>query len=184
MVLFLKKSRPTIGKQGELMISRIWQTFISNRVMLTWSSDRRNVDKHHHEVAIGATLDFTYIWRYPCELTKYNSFCLFDVPYRFGTFIYIYIIDCYTWVYLYIYIYIHVTCTTIFHLQQPFSGLNTNNDLPIFFGCFRGKEFLPTKPLRLWECSTSVPFSEKNWEDFFFGWSETKRWFGLGDDGG
>ena len=131
---FWKKSRPTVGKQGELTISRIGQTFISNRVMLTWSSDRRNVDKHHHEVAIGATLDFIYIWRYPCELTKCNSFCLFDVPYLFGTFISILYIVIHWYIYIYTFTW-HAPPYSIYN--NPFQAWSQQRP-PHFFRMFQG----------------------------------------------
>ena len=55
----------------------------------------------------------------------------------------------------------HIPSTT-----TPFRP-EANNDLPIFFGCFRGKEFLPTntKAMRVLDlCALDL-----------FDWSETKR---------
>lgn len=81
--------------------------------------------------------------------------------------LYIYIIHCYTWVYIYIYtntcdMHHHIPSTTT--LFRP----EANNDLPIFFGCFRGERISTNQTAEAMRVLDLCALD-------LFGWSETKR---------
>lgn len=129
------------------------------------------MDKHHEVARSHHGLEKRW--------TLQNTFFFVFLMYHtYLVHLYLYYRLLYMGIYIYIYT-IHVTCTTIFPSTVPtlFRPEATNNDLPIFFGCFRGERISTNQTAEAMRVLDLCALD-------LFGWSETKRSFGLGDDGG